>query len=105
MRWEDKAVVGYYGKASGADAAEPTRLDLSDTTKPIYDDSNTYVDFWVAYRLRFLGEKVRTKVQLNVVNAFEDGSLRPVGFDYLGTPNAFRIIDPRQFILTATFDF
>lgn len=50
-------------------------------------------------------EKVRLKVQLNVVNAFENGGLQTVGVNYDGSPNAFRIVDPRQFILTTTFNF
>jgi len=45
------------------------------------------------------------KIQLNINNVFESGSLRPVGVNYDGSPYSFRIIDPRQFVLTTTFDF
>ncbi len=45
------------------------------------------------------------KIQLNINNAFEGGGLTPIAVNYDGTPWAFRIIDPREFILTTTFDF
>jgi hypothetical protein len=101
-RWESKAVIGYYGRASGANG---TSLDVSDVTRPIYDGGNTYTDLWVAYTRRILRDKVQWKVQLNVSSAFESGGLRVVGVNYDGSPYAFRIIDPRQFILTTSFDF
>jgi hypothetical protein len=45
------------------------------------------------------------KLQLNVADVFQDGELRPVAVNYDGKPYAYRIVDSRQFILTATFDF
>ena len=48
---------------------------------------------------------IGTKFQLNVQNLQESGRLQPTGAFPDGTKNAFRIIDPRKFILTATFDF
>jgi outer membrane receptor protein involved in Fe transport len=101
VRWEDKAVIGYYGKAN----VGSTDLTLSDTTRPIYDSANTYYDFWVSYTRRLFNDKVQMKVQLNVVDAFENGGLKTVSVNYDGSPSAFRIVDPRQFILSATFDF
>ena len=102
QRWEDKAVIGYYGRASGANG---TQLDVSDTSRPIYDDENYYTDLWVSYTRKVFNDKVRMKLQLNVVNAFEGGGLQTVAVNYDGSPYAFRIVDPRQFILTAGFDF
>lgn len=101
-RWESKSVIGYYGRASGANG---TQLDVSDVSKPIYDKANSYTDFWVGYQKKILNDKVRMKVQLNVVNAFESGHLQTVAVNYDGTPYSFRIVDPRQFILTTSFDF
>ena len=49
--------------------------------------------------------KVGLKVQLNVDNVLENGSLMPVAVNYDGSPYAFRIVDPRRFILSAAFDF
>lgn len=102
QRWESKSVIGYFGKASGANG---TQIDISDITRPIYDDANFYTDVWVGYQRRIMKDKVRMKLQLNVGNVFENGGLRPVSVNLDGTPYAFRIIDPRQFILTASFDF
>jgi hypothetical protein len=39
-----------------------------------------------------------------VQNLQESGRLQPTGAFPDGTKNAFRIIDPRKFILTATFE-
>ncbi len=102
-RWEDKAIIGYYGKPNVATGS--TDLTLSDTSRPIYDSSNTYVDLWVSYTTKVFNDRVRMKTQLNVVNAFESGGLRVVGVNYDGSPNAYRIVDPRQFILSTKFEF
>lgn len=106
QRWEDKAVIGYYGKPSGVNSyAGQLVMDMADVNRPIYDDANYYTDLWIAYRTRIFRDKVGMKLQLNVSNVFESGGLRPVAVNYDGSPYAFRIIDPRQFVLTATFDF
>jgi hypothetical protein len=102
QRWESKASIGYFGRASGANG---TSLDVSDISRPIYDDGNSYTDLWASYTRRILNDKVRWKIQLNVSNVFENGGLRTVGVNFDGSPYAFRIIDPRQFILTSSFDF
>lgn len=106
QRWEDKAVIGYYGKASGVNtyAGKPV-MDISDVTRPIYDNDHFYTDLWIAYRRKIMDGKVGLKLQLNVSNVFENGGLRVVGVNYDGSPYGFRIIDPRQYVLTATFDF
>ena len=48
--------------------------------------------------------KVRGRVQLNVRDALENGRLQRIAVNPDGTPWNYRIIDPRQFILTTTFD-
>lgn len=103
-RWESKAAVGYLGKA--ADPTRPTVLTAADPTKPVYlDNGNWYTDLWISYSRKIWNDKVRMKVQLNVNNAFEGGRLLPIAVNYDGKPWAYRIIDPRQFVLTTTFDF
>lgn len=102
QRWESKSIIGYYGKVSGANG---TQIDVSDTSRPIYDSANSYTDLWLGYSRRIMNEKVRMKVQLNVANVFESGGLQPVSVNLDGSPYAFRIVDPRQFILTTSFDF
>ena len=81
------------------------RSDYADVTKPYYDKAHFYTDLWISYRFTTWSNKVRAKVQLNVANVFENGGLRPVAVNYDGSPYSFRIMDPRQFTLTTTFDF
>jgi len=103
VRWEDKAVIGYYGRPNTA--AGTTDLTLSDVSKPIWDQAKTYVDLSISHTSRLFHDKVRMRVQLNVYNVFENGGLQTVGVNYDGSPYAFRIVDPREFALTTTFDF
>jgi hypothetical protein len=102
QRYSSKAIIGYKGKASGANG---TLLDISDISQPIYDKAEWYTDLWVSYTRKIFNDKVRMKLQLNVADIFEDGGLKPVRVAFDGMPYAYRIIDSRQFILTATFDF
>lgn len=105
-RWEDRAVIGYYGKASGVNTYNGVAvMDYSNVNRPIWDDANYYTDLWIAYRRPIFKDKVNMKIQLNIANVFEGGRLQPVAANYDGTPYAFRIVDPRLFTLTTTFDF
>jgi hypothetical protein len=58
----------------------------------------------VSYKVKLFGGKVPASFQLNVRNLTEGGRLQPVNAYPDGTINTYRIIDPRQFILSATFD-
>ena len=100
FRWEDKANVGYYGAAPDPDGI----VRNYDPNRPIWDKSRYYVDLWAGYNFKMFNNKVGCRVQLNVTNIFEGGRLQAIAFNPDGTPYAFRIIDPRQFLLTATFD-
>jgi hypothetical protein len=42
--------------------------------------------------------------RLNVRNVQEDGRLQPINAGPDGEPNSYRIVAPRQFIFSATFD-
>ena len=97
VRWEDKASIGYY-----ADRNDPT---LYDVNRPIYDKARAYVDLGVSYNAPAFFNKVRMRVQLNVRNLFEGGRLQPIGALPDGTPHTYRIIDPRLFIVTTSFEF
>lgn len=105
VRWEAKSVIGYYGKSSGSNTANRNLIDISDTSRPIYDKANTYVDVFIKYRRKIWREKINMTWQLNVVNVGEGGSLQTVAVNYDGTPYGYRIIDSRQFILSSTFEF
>ncbi len=100
VRWEDKASIGFRGAAPDADGV----IRTLDRTKPLFDKSRYYFDASAGYNLRLYSGKIRTRIQLNVRNAFENGRLQAVAVNPDGQPYAYRIIDPRQFILTTTFD-
>jgi hypothetical protein len=100
FRWEDKACIGFYGAAPDSDGI----VRLYDPNRPVWDKARYYLDFMAGYNLRFFHDKVQCRLQLNVINVFEKGRLQAVAVNPDGDPYAFRIVDPRQFILTATFD-
>jgi outer membrane receptor protein involved in Fe transport len=99
LRWEDKGAIGYYGVQQ-----LPEIITHLDATRPIWDKAHVYVDLFTAYRTRLFANRVGMTVQLNVRNLQESGRLQPVSAYPDGTPNAYRIIAPRLFIFTATFD-
>lgn len=100
VRWESKAAIGFRGRAPDASGI----IFELDPNQPIYDKSRAHFDFNVGYRFKFAGDRVRGRVQLNIRDAFEGGRLQAVAANPDGSPYAFRIIDPRQFILTTTFE-
>lgn len=101
QRWADKAVIGYYGKSSGGSG----KLDMSDVTRPIYDKAMWYTDLWISYTTKIMSDKVRMKLQLNVNDVMQDGELKPVAVNFDGSVSGYRIVDPRTYILSATFSF
>jgi hypothetical protein len=103
-RWESKAAIGFFGKV-GDPINSPTVINLNDITRPVYDSGNYYTDLWIAYSRKICRDRIGWKIQLNVNNALENGRLMPTQVNFDGTPWAFRIIDPRQFILQTTFTF
>jgi hypothetical protein len=50
-------------------------------------------------------DKVRTKIQLNVTDMFQNGRLSPVFVNYDGSPTGYRIVDSRRWQLSAKFEF
>ena len=99
LRWESKAAIGYYGVQDF-----PAKITQLDTSRPIYDSANTYVDAFVTYKTKLWRDKVNATFQFNVRNLTENGGLRPVGAFPNGEIHTYRIIDPRQFFLQATFE-
>ena len=104
VRWESKASIGYLAGPAETTGVFQGAVLFLDNNRPVYDKSRAYFDFNAGYRFRFLSDKVRTKVQLNVRNAFEGGRLQAIAVNPDGVPYAYRIIEPRQFILSASFD-
>ena len=100
VRWTDKGAIGFYGVQT-----LPATITALDPNRPIYSRSEAFVDVFVAYRTRLFGDKVRANFQLNVKNVQENGGgLQATAAFPDGTPLAYRIVDPRQFILSASFD-
>lgn len=100
LRWESKAAIGFLGRAPENGVV----LEL-DPDKPVYDSARLHTDFTLAYRFRLANDRIRVRTQLNVRDVFESGRLQPVAVDPAGNPTIVRIIDPRQFILSTTFEF
>ena len=99
LRWEDKAAIGFYGIQK-----LPAVITALDPNAPINDKAHYYADAFVTYRTRIWSNKVGASFQLNVRNIQEGGRLQPTAAFPDGTPSSYRIVDPRQFIFTATFD-
>jgi hypothetical protein len=99
VRWEDKAAIGYYGVQS-----LPAIITDLDPNRPIYDKAHFYVDAFVTYKTKLWNDKVGATFRFNVRNLGENGRLQPVGAFPDGTIHTYRIVDPQQFILTASFD-
>ena len=55
-------------------------------------------------RTRMFANRVAATFQLNVRSLQEDGRLQAILAGPDGRATAYRIIDPRQFIFTVTFD-
>jgi hypothetical protein len=108
VRYASKGSIGFYGLGytEGMDLTLATNKILQlDPNRPIYSPSEVYVDLFVSYRTRLYRDKVRASFQLNVKNVGESGGgLLATGAFFDGRPSTYRIIDPRQFILSASFD-
>jgi hypothetical protein len=103
-RWESKAAIGFLGKVNDPVNA-PGVINFPDANRPVYDAGNYYTDIWVAYGRKIWRDKIGWKIQLNVNNATESGGIQPTAVNFDGTPYTFRIVDPRQFVLSSTFTF
>jgi hypothetical protein len=105
VRWEDKGSIGFYGKAPSQLPGNFRGVVLElDPAKPIWDSARFYYDLSFGYRMRFMSDKIRANVQLNVRDVFENGRLQPVAANPDGSIYAWRIVDPRKFIFTVGFD-
>jgi outer membrane receptor protein involved in Fe transport len=107
LTWQDHAIVGYYG------STDPTKLNSAgqivqpDLKRPIYTPAEFHVDAWVAYgfKMPWSNGKLKMKVQFNVRDLTSHGYLLPVTYNFDGTPGAYRIISPRQYVLNTTVSF
>ena len=108
LRWSSKGAIGFYGL--GYDSSKDLTLAANkilqlDPNRPIYAPAETFVDLFASYHTRLFRDKIRANFQLNVKNVQEDGgSLQKTSAFFDGRASTYRIVDPRQFILTASFD-
>ncbi len=100
LRWESKGAIGFYGLPLD-DNGLITGLDPD---RPVYDKARYKIDLNASYKFRLFEDKVRGRIQLNVRDIFEGGRLQAIAVNPDGSHYAFRIVDPRQFILSTTFD-
>lgn len=107
VRWQSRIGIGNHG--IDMDGPDPVTGQIVhtklDPTRTIWGESTTIVDFNIGYQTKVYNNKILARFQLAVANAFEDGRLQAVRADSNGNPYVWRIIDPRQFTFTATFDF
>ena len=99
VRWEDRGAVGFYGVQK-----LPAVITDLDPNNPVYDPAHYYFDAFIGYRMKLWRDKVSASFQLNARNIQEGGRLQMTSSFPDGSPASLRIVDPRQFILTATFD-
>ncbi|MCX6951210.1 MAG: hypothetical protein NTV51_03360 [Verrucomicrobia bacterium] len=104
VRWESKASIGFLAGPPETSGPYQGAVLFLDNNKPVWDKARFYVDLSAGYKFRFLSDKVRTKVQLNVKNALEGGRLQMIGVNPDGNGYADRIVEPRQFILSASIE-
>lgn len=108
LRYASKGSLGFYGKGyvEGMDLRlAANRILQLDPSRPIYSSADVNVDLFVGYRTRLFADKVRANFQLNVRNVQEDGGrLQKTSAFFDGRASTYRIIDPRQFILSASFE-
>lgn len=104
MRWESKAAIGFLAGAPETSGAFQGAVLTLDNNKPVYDQARAYFDFSAGYRFKFAGDRIHSKVQLNIQDAFENGRLQAIAVNPDGLPYAYRIVDPRRFVLSMSFD-
>ncbi|HRE83131.1 MAG TPA: hypothetical protein PLN52_18950, partial [Opitutaceae bacterium] len=104
VRWESKASIGFGAAPAETSGPYAGTVLFLDSDKPYYDKARAYFDVSAGYKFKLWRDKIRGKVQLNIRDLFEDGRLQAVGVNPDGVPYAYRIVNPRQFILTTTFD-
>jgi hypothetical protein len=99
VRYESRGAIGYHGVQQ-----LPAIIEDYDINNPIWDKGHVYVDAFLGYRTRLWSDKIGATFQLNVRNIQEGGRLQPLAAFPDGRAYHYRIVSPRQFILSATFE-
>ena len=98
VRWRDKASVGL------PLITRPDGSRAQDIDHPFYDNGLTDIDGWLSYKTKLWQDKVRARFQLNARNLLDRRELLPQKADTTGVNRLFALQNPRQLILSATFD-
>ncbi len=104
VRWVDRGSIGFLGVAPETSGPFNGAILSLDKNKPVWDAARFYYDLSAGYRFKFYQDRIRARVQLNIKDVFEKGRLQPVGVNPDGSYYAYRIIDPRRFVLSTSFD-
>lgn len=104
VRWESKASIGFLAGAPETSGPYSGTVLFLDTNKPAWDKARYYVDLAAGYKFKLRSDKIQANVQLNIRDVLEDGRLQAIGINPDGAPYAYRIINPRQFILSMNFE-
>ena len=99
-RWQQANTTGFPVIGAGT-TASPYKFDVNN---PYKGKSESVFDFWFGYE-RKLTSKIKWRVQLNLRNAFADNKLKVVTVEPDGSPAAYRIPEPRTWMLTNSFEF
>jgi hypothetical protein len=99
VRWQDDIAIGYGVKN------DPELGETLDTSRPMVGPSETNVDLWFSYARPIFNNKIDWKIQLNLRNVSGDNDLIPTFANPNGEIAAWRIREPRSFILSNTFKF
>ena len=62
------------------------------------------MDLFTNYKTKLWHDKVAATFQINVRNLGQNIGLQPIGAFPDGSISTYRIVDPQQFIFTASFD-
>ncbi|WP_158277515.1 TonB-dependent receptor plug domain-containing protein [Opitutus sp. ER46] len=101
IRWQDKGAIGYYAVPAVPPATQMTMLDRN---RPVWSPATTAYDLFLTYRTKLFRNRIGATFQLNVRDLTERGHIEAVKAWPDGSGQVFRIVPPRQFLLTATFD-
>jgi outer membrane receptor protein involved in Fe transport len=101
LRWNSKSAIGYLGAAPEEDGV----VRDYDPNRAAYDPAAYSCDLWMSYRLKLLSDRVSARIQLNVQDAFETGGIRPIKVNPDGVVSNYRIVNPRKWVLTTTFEY
>jgi hypothetical protein len=107
LRWSSNTVEGYYGNTAANMLNASYQVAALNVGAPIYQPAQLHVDAWLGYsfKLPWDNGKIRARVQLNCVDLTSNGYILPIGYNLDGTPYVWRIVPPREWSLTTSFNF